>query len=136
MNSTVVPLYTAHLTSSHPSYAATFSWHGQFPLFIYPSPTTTPLTRPAATFFGGPKVESYPHQRPLHVIFWEIRIKTKKIIWEAKACWFTFHKNMESRLQRGIYERGLTFWIFFRRFLDPCQRSNWWLMSENSFPKI
>ena len=47
--STVVPLYTAPLTSSHPSYVATKQRQGQFSLFIYLSPTATPLTRPAAT---------------------------------------------------------------------------------------
>ena len=46
---TVVPLYTAPLTSCHPSYAANLSCHGQYSLYICPSPTATPLTRPAAS---------------------------------------------------------------------------------------
>ena len=45
----MVPLYTATLTSGHPSYTARFNRHGRFSLYIYPSPTATSLTRPAAT---------------------------------------------------------------------------------------
>ena len=59
--STVVPLYTAPLTSCHPSYAATKQRQGQFSLFIYLSPMATPLTRPAATI-----LRHQTANKPLH----------------------------------------------------------------------
>ena len=53
LSTTVVPLNTGPLTSGHPPYAAIFSWHEQHSLYSHPSPTATPLTRPAITFFGS-----------------------------------------------------------------------------------
>ena len=57
---TVVPLYTAPLTSGHLSYAASFKKQGGFSLYIYPSPTATPLTRPAATLLVSQMLQSLP----------------------------------------------------------------------------
>ena len=53
MHTTVVPLYTAPLTTGHPFYAARGNRQGWFSLYIYPSPTATSLTRPAASVLGS-----------------------------------------------------------------------------------
>ena len=49
---TVVPLYTAPLTSSHPSYTARFIWHGQFSLFNLPLTSGNPSDTASGHPFG------------------------------------------------------------------------------------